>query len=442
MRHTFGLGLVLTAYLVIAGLFATRTPAWQAPDEPAHYNYVAQVANGTLIPVIAPGDWDNQYLETLKRERFHPDFLDNLAAVRYENHQPPLYYWLATPIFWLTNGSLTAIRFYSLLWGLITIFMAWRITQLVFPQCPHLALAAAAWAAFLPQHVAILASVNNDALAGALIATTLYATLRYVRGDAIKPFLLGGLIGLIFITKTTGYFMAGVVLLALFLRQFTQPNKIPFRALIEFGIPASMFALCWWGRNIAVYGFPDFLGLRAHDSIVIGQLRTQDYIAQIGQSAYWEQFFTTTFNSFWGQFGWMGVPLYDVPTPGANILYPAFLGLVLVALVGLAPGIRVNRGNQREKIKETHLILIAVLLLTVLMFLYYNSVFVQFQGRYLFTGLIPLVVYGVYGLDAWRRLLLARFSWAKHLILLPMIGLALLDLYLIWRVIPGALAYV
>jgi hypothetical protein len=316
--------------------------------------------------------------------------------------------------------------------------------------------------------------------------------------------------------------MAGVVLLALCLRQFNQSNKIPWRALIEFGIPAGIFALFWWGRNILVYGFPDFLGLRAHDAIVVGQLRTVDFIAQMGQSVYWERFLTTTFNSFWGQFGWMGVPLYDVPTQGANVLYPAFLGLVILAILGLLLSFFINKqaasayltpqpphstdltsllkergsevplpmrwGGSENNVKQLplisdtpvpssgkanevesplyavergqgvrikyrnllnflmqkqtiHLILFMVLLLTVLMFVYYNSVFVQFQGRYLFTGLMPLAVYGVYGLDVWRRLFLARFSWAKWLILIPMLLLALLDIYLIWRVLPGALSY-
>ncbi|MDI6834774.1 MAG: MarR family winged helix-turn-helix transcriptional regulator, partial [Rhizobiaceae bacterium] len=31
-------------YLALASLYAIRTPAWQAPDEPAHYNYIRQIA--------------------------------------------------------------------------------------------------------------------------------------------------------------------------------------------------------------------------------------------------------------------------------------------------------------------------------------------------------------------------------------------------------------
>ena len=45
-RH-FPLILILIAYLIVGAVYAIRTPDWQAPDEPAHYNYAAQIsANG------------------------------------------------------------------------------------------------------------------------------------------------------------------------------------------------------------------------------------------------------------------------------------------------------------------------------------------------------------------------------------------------------------
>ena len=31
---------IVLAYLLLATLYAVYTPDWQAPDEPAHYNYV------------------------------------------------------------------------------------------------------------------------------------------------------------------------------------------------------------------------------------------------------------------------------------------------------------------------------------------------------------------------------------------------------------------
>ena len=35
---------ILVCYFVLGGLFAVLIPPWQVPDEPAHYNYVRQLA--------------------------------------------------------------------------------------------------------------------------------------------------------------------------------------------------------------------------------------------------------------------------------------------------------------------------------------------------------------------------------------------------------------
>ncbi|MCU0512612.1 MAG: glycosyltransferase family 39 protein [Anaerolineae bacterium] len=428
--HRLIFSVILAGYLVIAGLFAVRTPAWQAPDEPAHYNYVRQVAAGTLIPVIQMGDWDNAYLETLKAARFAPALLQDLDTIRYENHQPPLYYWLLAPVFALTGGDLVALRLVSLLFGAGTVALAWHITRAVLPAAPWLAAAVMGLVAFLPQHVAIVAAVNNDALSGLLVALTLWLALRYTAGAALSPAWIGLGVGLIFVTKTTGYLMAGVALVALLLRARSPAGAL--RPLLSFALPAGVLALLWWGRNLAVYGLPDFLGLRAHDAIVVGQLRTAEYIAQIGPEAYVSRALATTFQSFWGQFGWMGVPMFDIPAPGLNIIYPALLLLCLVALAGLF----VSPAWRSLPLAARGLLLL-VIALTALMYLYYNLTFVQFQGRYLFTALIPLALGLVCGLEAWRARLLPRAPAA--LLVLPLL-LALLNLWLIWRVIPGALA--
>ena len=87
---------ILLAYAGLAALYATQTPAWQIPDEPAHYNYTRQVTEGGCCPTMQPGDWDAEYLALLTGSGFDPANLDRLEAVQYEDHQPPLYYLLCT----------------------------------------------------------------------------------------------------------------------------------------------------------------------------------------------------------------------------------------------------------------------------------------------------------------------------------------------------------
>ena len=55
--------LIVAAYLVIGTLYAVKTPAWQVPDEPAHYNYVRYIVEHRALPVLRPGDYDQKYIE-------------------------------------------------------------------------------------------------------------------------------------------------------------------------------------------------------------------------------------------------------------------------------------------------------------------------------------------------------------------------------------------
>jgi hypothetical protein len=88
---------ILLAYLLLGTLYAVHTPAWQAPDEPAHYNYIQYLAEQRRFPILKPGDFPAQYLEEIKAAHFPPEM--SIAPIRYEYHQPPLYYLLAVPVY-------------------------------------------------------------------------------------------------------------------------------------------------------------------------------------------------------------------------------------------------------------------------------------------------------------------------------------------------------
>jgi len=452
--------VLVVGYLIVGGLFAVYTPAWQAPDEPAHYNYAAQVAQNGCCPTIEPGDWDSPYLETLKASRFAPEQLGNLSAVQYEDHQPPLYYLIQAVIFRLTNGSLVALRLVSVLMGAGIVLCAYAMGRLVLPERPQTALAAAAFVAFLPQHIAILASVNNDALGNLLIALTMLGTVAYLKGLNVKIWQLGVLVGLGLLTKVSTLFLVGLVPVAIGLKPLT-PNPSPsgrgeqephpqplsnvergvkpaFRALAVFALPALILGGIWWVRSISVYGFPDVFGLRQHDLVVADQARTADLIAQVGWGQYLSTALQTTFNSFWGQFGWMGVPM-----PGW--IYTLLLGLLLTCLTGyLLP--KSGEITAVNTVSRRNLWIVLALwgILAVLAYIYYNTSFLQLQGRYMFTGLIPFGLALALGLDGWRRWLAERIPVLKsalwvYVTVIPFALFAVLDVYLLWRVIVPAL---
>jgi 4-amino-4-deoxy-L-arabinose transferase-like glycosyltransferase len=431
---------ILAGYLLVAGLFAVFTPPWQAPDEPAHYNYVAQVARNGCCPVIELGDWNSPYLEQLKTAHFAPDLLGNLSRVQYEDHQPPLYYLLQAPVFKVTGGSLVAMRLVSVLLGAGIVACAYWLGLVLLPDRPLVALGAAALVAFLPQHVAILASVNNDALGNLVIAATLLALVAYLKGRDIKEWQLGLLVGVGLLTKVSTLFLGGIVGLAILLKWWDGRNepdigtryKALFRRLALFAVPALMMGGLWWAHSISVYGFPDVFGLRQHDRVVADQTRTADLIAQIGWEAYLSRAVQTTFNSFWGQFGWMALPMPEW-------VYRIIAGLLLLSVSGLLVksvslrGIPSSNSTQRG----SWFILILTMALAVLAYIYYNTVFLQLQGRYLFTGLLPFALVLALGVDNWVTKLITHRAFVC-LTVLPFVLFAVLDAYLLWRVIvPG-----
>ena len=64
-RSWLYLFVIIAAYALAAALFAVRTPEWQNPDEPAHYNNIAHIASGAGLPVLRAGDYNEYYLRAL-----------------------------------------------------------------------------------------------------------------------------------------------------------------------------------------------------------------------------------------------------------------------------------------------------------------------------------------------------------------------------------------
>lgn len=447
------ISFIIAAYLALAWQYAVRTPDWQAPDEPAHYNYVRQIVDEHKLPTLQMGDWNQAYQDALTAYNFAPALTEcidppqgipcpsgGLRTIEFEDHQPPLYYLLQAPVYALTGGDLTAMRMFSALLGAGVVLCAWAVMWTAFPRWPYLALTGAAFVAFIPQHLAILASVSNDALAELIAGLTLLAAAVYLGNSRtfapeydtskprhLYPVILGVLVGAALVTKTTIYFLVGIAVLAVLLRGRREGWRIVARHLAAVLIPALLIGGVWWARNVYVYGGLDFTGLSRHDEITIGQLRTGDYIDNVlggSTGQYLENFAQTTFHSFWGQFGWMALPM---PT---NI-YRVFLlfAVAVIAGVGLFVWRRGSPRRLRPPQQDIVLIFAAVIGLVVAEYVLYNRDFVQFQGRYLYPALIPLAFLVAVGLNGWTALFENLFPAMEWVPVTAMIGLALFAWY-------------
>jgi 4-amino-4-deoxy-L-arabinose transferase-like glycosyltransferase len=423
MTRRLILALILVVYFILGALFAVNTPPWQAPDEPAHYNYIAYVAQNGSFPVLHSGDYPHGYLEQIKAAGFPPDM--SITSIRYESHQPPLYYLLAAPVYSAAGGGLVPLRLLSVLLGAGIVLFAYGIGRRAVPGDPRIALGTAAFVAFLPQHLATISQVGNDVLAELLLAAVIFVSAGLINkpGVSNKPglsasesplplrtyLLLGLLLGLILITKTTAYVGVPVALGVVAWRWLQE--RPPFRRiLLEAAaviLPAALIALPWYARDIYAYGWPDFLGLMRHGQIVVGQPRTADFINKNGWNAYWYRTAEWTFKSFVGVFGWMGVWL------DSRVYYLLGLWLAIPAvawLVSKIPAAQGRSGNSPATSEVAGSARVFALLgisalLTLLTYIYYNITFLQHQGRYLFTALIPIAVFLALG---WRWVFVPR----------------------------------
>lgn len=429
--------LILGLYLAIGAQYAVFTPAWQVPDEPAHYNYIRHLATTWSFPVLEKGDYDQAYLSELTSAGFPPG--KPVDSLRYESHQPPLYYLLATPIYLAAGGALLPVRLFSLILGAGVVLFAFLAVRELFPDEPVFALTAAGFVAFVPQHVAMMAGVNNDSLAELVIAVTLWAVLRDKEGLGVRGYgVMGLLVGAAFVTKTTAYVVAPVVGLAIILkgrREGWGAAQYARAFAFVFG-PALAIGALGWGRNLAVYGWPDFLGLRRHAAVVVGQPRTAEWIAEFGGAEVARRFVVTTFRSFWGQFGWMGVVM------DARV-YWSLLAFTVFILIGLVyAGFGHARAMPFTPEQRDGLAVLSVsLLATVALYLYYNLTFVQHQGRYLFPALIPIAFGAAAGLSGTS--IRHMPSAISHLLPLGAIALlAALDVLALYRfIVPGLPRY-
>ena len=399
--------LIVATHLGLGLAYASLTPPWQTPDEPAHYNYVKWLVEKRRLPVLRMGDYDGQYLEEIKSRKFPPDMA--IDSIRYESHQPPLYYLMVSPLYSVTRTlpirtQVVILRCFSVLAGAATVLVAYALTSELLPYRPAIALGASAFVAFVPMHIAMNASINNDALANLLLALVIWQVFHLVRTDVSwwRKLAVGVGAGLALLTKTTNYVLlplVGAALLWRFLRRSAVSRRTRWVGLLADGGlilgVAVLLAAPYMIRNWLVYGPGDLFAWGRHDEVVLGQLTTRELLSRTSAWSLVRAFVRTTHQSFWAQFGWMGI-LVD------RRIYDALAWLSgAVAIGALVAVIDVWKDRRHANCLEYAAVGLAVFwtVVTFTAYLWYNTKFVQHQGRYLFGALIPIGILFALGLE-------------------------------------------
>jgi len=395
---------LLAVFFLLSLFYHYTVPLFEAPDEPAHLEYLA-------------------FLHSEKKIPFHSANPD----VPAEGLQPPLYYLIAWPVFALVvddaealyqdlhrvdqkiygytnrpsseiNGDLVRlrtsrsqhsgprrfedhphlaallqIRWISLLFGMLAVGLTY-LGLLRFNGHNPVAFLGAGLLAFNPQFLFVCNYINNDAVATAIGAAAFYLVATRLVPTQPKAkrgcYLLAGLIlGIAFLSKMTVFPGLAVAIAAIVLTD-TNPRTVRLQNLGLLFAVAAFVASPYAIWKMAHYGDP--LGLavdRAANALLPGPDQFGGFWPYFS-TIYWDW----TSESYWGWFGWMNLRI-------PKAAYLVFFMLSWTGLLGFLLSLRRRASVVRNRF---HIYLVASILLSVAAHIWFNMHVVQAQGRHLF----------------------------------------------------------
>lgn len=389
---------LLLGTLLLGLLYLFTVPPGYGPDEPSHFGYVRFLAEGRGWPVLGA--------------------TNDPRGPTYEAHQPPLYYMAAVP-FYLAgrgiageHGAWLGVRFFTLLCGLGTVALVYRLARRLFPDEPSVAVGAGAFAGFLPSQAALFAVVSNDPLTelGFTLAFVLLA--RYLLGNGGQtwlPLWIGLAAGLTLLTKYSALILLGVLPLAMLFasRSDEQKGMQRFRPFLLFALGASV-CLPWLVRNQIVYGDP--LGWAAFSNYfqTVMDSPTPHSLAQRMRVEYSPAWYWLEAVGGWSFRDSLGMWLFSrpgQPVPVRIALPVAFYALWgILWLAAVAGGLRFLFTEWTSRSREWRGCILGLALSFLLLLIAYlrlNAVFYWAHSRYLFPAVAAMALLWAVGLSRW-----------------------------------------
>nr|HID13790.1 hypothetical protein [Anaerolineae bacterium] len=396
---------ILTAFVLLASVYAYVTPTLEAPDEIYHYDYIRSLVKTGRPPVLEVGGgrgfghhaplyyaygalisfWVRENDLEEWPARHNPFFGYRFGDVGRDNKN--LYLHPDDDAFgrsdtWL---GIRVVRWASVILGAITVWVVYRVGRELFPDRPEMALGAAGLAAFIPEFLFISGAVNDDNGAALWGALALWAMMRILRkGPTLRRCVgLGLALGLGWLSKLTVVSLVLTAVLTLVIACYRSWRDLLRWALIVFGVAALLIAP-WLVRQTVLYGDPTGT---AREMTEWGLRERPVTLADLGPDLYWLR------TSFWGRLGYNQIPL-------SGWIYTLLDIVSLLALLGL---LRLVLRHSPFAIRNPQFaILIASVLFTAgpLIVRRFLRPMPNF-GRYLFPVLPAIAVLLFAGLAAW-----------------------------------------
>lgn len=444
----------LGAFVAVLLFWATMTPAYRAPDEPQHVSAVLGIVQGDGWPRPAAAEIDPGVLRSAVQaglltapdqptsrgntlpgvhiatgrtdpplysavEPTAPDQRRPYAVLTDEGptglvnqmtQHPPGYYAAQAAVYVTVGAGDWRWDRQLLLMRLVSVAMVGGLPLLAFLTVRRLTGSAAVGsaAAYLPLAVPQLAhvgsSVGNDALV-VLLGGGLVTALTYLLTGSRHRLTLVAVavsLGLGLLTKGLVLPLVPVTAVALVVGLRRAGLGWPATGLRSLLTLAGAFAIggWWWLVNLLRYGTvqPNGQG--------VGRPRAAP---SVGVLEYAERFVREVNVSFWGNFGWLELPLPSQVATGLAVL------TAVLAAVALA-----DRAARVPLLVLGGLLLVSVLALFVTLYQSHlrDGRFNGTQGRYLFGSLLVLLAAVAVGLAVLGRAVRLPERW-----LVPLVGI-------------------
>lgn len=376
------------AFLALYAAWALIVPVYEAPDEPAHWQYARYLHDHWALPRFAAGFEEANspplaYLlfAPLAREAGSPAIALGVSPEgRLASIAPPRTF-LNTDQDWERYWPIRFARLLAAIISVGTVLLTWRAGLAARDRTTGLL--AALIVGLLPQFAFRGANVSNDALVTCASAAVTWGMVCLVR----EPFTwrvawaTSAALAAAYLSKISAIALVPAVGLALLL---AQPAAGPVTRVWRLGALALAAAIVapWSMRNVVLYGDPFASGAmrEAVAHIITDRPLLSGYF--VGE------FPRTLAYSFVGMFGWLTVVL-------PKWLSRAYLVFFAAAGAGVVIGALRRRIDWR---------LAAVLALagigTLAVVVRINLEFTQAQGRYLFPALPAFGILVALGLQS------------------------------------------
>ncbi len=420
--------LILFYFLVYAAMMVFLVPPFEANDEPDHLAYVNFVATKGRLPV--------QTVDSLR--------------INKEGHQFPLYYLIASVLesLFLKNSSLSyeiipnknnrnyggkenlvpvynhvyneifktstdkfvfyLLRIFQVLISIVNLVFVYKVARFFFKE-EKFQLLTVFIAGALPQFVFVSSYISNDCLANLFSTLTIFTFLKMMSEKKTADiFIFSVVFAIGLIVKKTIFFFFPVLLLVgawiVFSKKVNYSKAVQVFASLAISI--GLFSAWFFIRNLNLYN--DIFLTRVEMNTVPFYIELKSVF-----SLYFiYPFIPGLFGSFWGVFGWM------------NVAMPFYIYVVLFFFCVICFYFAFSRFRFAKFNNYNFLFGLLSVIFCLAGVIYYNTLYSQHQGRFLFPVISLLMVFLVQGI----KVLYEKWNKNKFILIFPILLFVFIDI--------------